>query len=364
MPNVGSHDVFEQEYTTKLKALLAPYGQLVGYESDRAALDLGLHFYEQRLGGNARVGQVRVWFQAKGVHSATMPAERLRHAEIVVIRDLPIEHLRYWFAHPEPVYLVVYLEALDRFLAEDVRDLVEREGGPRWLAEAHGSQDTTTLHVSSASTLESALQQMPRHRSLRLDGPEFRGRPLGHRMDPLRCELDVLEPEAFQALVWRLLEAHEFRVSREIDMATLLDADIGDVSAMVGRLYLTYEWLAPIETEFGVGPETDFRIEARPDWAHGDVLVVIHSRFCATPRQTEATQALVSALQEEGISRALIFFNASDLEAANFGAWRTTFAPMVRAPQGLGSLAFNVLTATNVYLEFLDRLSWRFANIR
>jgi hypothetical protein len=183
-------------------------------------------------------------------------------------------------------------------------------------------------------------------------------------MDPLRCELDVLEPEAFQALVSRLLEAHEFRVSREIDIASLLDTDIGDVSATVGRLYLTYEWLAPIETEFGVGPETDFRIEARPDWAHGDVLVVVHSRFFATPRQTEATQDLVSVLQEEGISRALIFFNASDLEAANFGAWRTTLAPMVRAPQGLGSLAFNVLTATNVYLEFLDRLSWRFANIR
>ena len=280
------------------------------------------------------------------------------------IRDLPIEHLRYWFAHPEPVYLVVYLEALDRFLAEDVRDLVEREGGPRWLAEAHGSQDTTTLHVSSASTLESALQQMPRHRSLRLDGPEFRGRPLGHRMDPLRCELDVLEPEAFQALVWRLLEAHEFRVSREIDMATLLDADIGDVSAMVGRLYLTYEWLAPIETEFGVGPETDFRIEARPDWAGGDVLVVIHSRFCATPRQTEATQALVYSAP------------GRRYPVRSFSSTLRIWRPRTLAPgeprlhrwcalrQGLGSLAFNVLTATNVYLEFLDRLSWRFANIR
>jgi hypothetical protein len=89
------------------------------------------------------------------------------------VRGLPIEQVRYWFAHPEPVYLMVYLEALDRFLAEDVRDLVEREGGPRWLAEAQRSQDTTTLHVSSASTLEGALQRMPGHRSLRLDGPEL-----------------------------------------------------------------------------------------------------------------------------------------------------------------------------------------------
>jgi hypothetical protein len=133
-------------------------------------------------------------------------------------------------------------------------------------------------------------------------------------MDPLRCELDVLEPESFQALVSRLLEAHEFRVSREIDIASLLDADIGSVSAMVGRLYLTYEWLAPIETEFGVGPESDFRIEAPPDWAHGDVLVIVHSRFLAAPQQTEATRELVSALRDDGADHDVR--SASSLPAA------------------------------------------------
>jgi hypothetical protein len=35
---------------------------------------------------------------------------------------------------------------------------------------------------------------------------------------------------------------------------------------------------------------------------------------------------------------------------------------LVDVPQGLGSLAFNVLTATLVYLEFLDRLRWRYVN--
>lgn len=33
-------------------------------------------------------------------------------------------------------------------------------------------------------------------------------------------------------------------------------------------------------------------------------------------------------------------------------------------PQGLGSLAFNVLTATSVYIEFLDRIQLRLANYR
>jgi hypothetical protein len=41
-----------------------------------------------------------------------------------------------------------------------------------------------------------------------------------------------------------------------------------------------------------------------------------------------------------------------------------TLEPLVRVPQGLGSLAFNVLMATNIYLEFLDRISWRMVNYR
>jgi len=364
MPRVGEQDVFEQAYTNQLKALLSPHGQFVLYERDRAALDLGLHLYESTASGDAQLGQLRVWFQLKGIRSSTLGANWLADAEHVAVAGLRIEHLQYWFAHPEPVYLVVYLEAVDRFLAEDVRSLVERCGGLRWLAQLATSRETTTLHVPLAATLEDALRRMPRHRTLRLDGPEFRGRPLGHRMDPLRSELNPLEPADFEALVRRLLTAHDFRESREIELASLLDPAVGNVKALVGRLYLTYDWTTPLETEFGVGPDSDFRIEARPVSAHGDVMVVVHSVVTGAPSRNDAAQGLVEDLRDGGIQRALVFFNASDLDHALFGGWRTTLEPMVHAPQGLGSLAFNLLTATNVYLEFLDRISWRFANYR
>jgi hypothetical protein len=59
MPDVGTHDLFEQDYTGKLKALMAQYGLLVNYERDRAALDLGLHLFEQPIVGDAHVSQVR-----------------------------------------------------------------------------------------------------------------------------------------------------------------------------------------------------------------------------------------------------------------------------------------------------------------
>ncbi len=362
MPQIGLQDAFEQRYTNRLKAQLSEHGLLIGYEADRAAIDLGLHLFEpSRPGEPSQLGQVRVWFQLKGVGAETIDAVSLEDAGQVAIGGLAVDHLRYWFAHPEPVYVVVYVEALDRFLAEDVRVLVEREGGPRWLADI-GEQKTVTLHLSLGAGIEKALDRMPRHRSLRLDGPEFRGRPLGHRMDPLRSELEPLSPDDFEALVARLLAAHDFRPERSIDFTSLLDTPVGALRAEVGRLYLTYEWTTPLETEFGVGPEDDFRIEARPHSAQGEVLVVVHAEAQAAPRQTEATKRLVEQLREGKIERALVFFNGSDLEHGLFGGWRTTLQPLVGVPQGLGSLAFNVLTSTNVYLEFLNRLDWRYAN--
>jgi hypothetical protein len=361
MPQIGLQDAFEQRYTNRLKARLSEHGLLVGYEADRAAIDLGLHLFEPARPGSRQLGQVRVWFQLKGVGAETTDAHSLAAAGEVVISGLAVDHLRYWFAHPEPVYLVVYVEALDRFLAEDVRVLVEREGGPRWL-ETIGGQKSATLRLPLGAGIEQALDRMPRHRSLRLDGPEFRGRPLGHRMDPLRCELEPLAPNDFEALVARLLDAHDFRPQRSIDLTSLLDAPVGALRGEIGRLYLTYEWTTPLETEFGVGPEDDFRVEARPVSAQGEVLVVVHSEPLAAPRRTEAIAALVKQLGDEEVKRALVFFNDSDLEHGLFGGWRATLAPILGMPQGLGSLAFNVLTSTNVYLEFLDRLDWRYAN--
>jgi hypothetical protein len=61
----------------------------------------------------------------------------------------------------------------------------------------------------------------------------------------------------------------------------------------------------------------------------------------------------------------LVFFNASEAESGLIGGWRSgALAPFVQFPQGLGSLAYNVLIATNVFVEFVDRLSWRVLNVQ
>jgi hypothetical protein len=131
----------------------------------------------------------------------------------------------------------------------------------------------------------------------------------------------------------------------------------------VGRLYLTYEWTSPLFTEFGFDEDSDFRIESQPYFAHGNVLVVTHSDVAAAPRSSDAVSGLVAELQDDGLEQALVMFNGSE-GVDLFGGWRAALQPLVNVPQGLGSLAFNLLTATSVYFEFLNRVSWRTLNYR
>jgi hypothetical protein len=289
-----------------------------------------------------------------------MPADDVGASTYIAVRDLPVETVRYWYAAPEPVYLVVYLESVDGFFAEDVRDIVDRQGGPGWLSSLTG-QRTTTLKVSADAALDQAISRMPRHRSMRIDGPPFRGRPLGHRYDPLRSELDRMEPDDFEDLVNALLQAHDYRKTSVLDLQAELEQGVGRVRAHTGVLYLTYEWTNPLFTEFGTDPGTDFRIESRPEYAHGEVAVVIHADPQLPP--SARLDAVVGLLQARGTARVLVFMNASELGAPIYvGGWRQALEPLVGFPQGLGSLAFNVLTASSVYVEFADRLRWKHVN--
>lgn len=361
---MGETDVFEQHYIARLEAILAAHGLIITHKRDRAALDVGLQLYGPVAYGTRPVSDVRVWFQAKGLQASTLPGSDFTRLSEVPVPNIKVDHVRYWYAAPEPVYLAVFIEAEDRFLAEDVREIVDRSGGIEKLNQlAAAGQATMTLPVASNASLEEALTRMPRHRSLRIDGPDFRGRPLGHRYDPLRSELAPLDPADFEELLDRLLVAHQFDATGEVSLQDKLGGDIGRVVAKTGRLYLTYEWTSPLFSEFGFDPDTDFRIESEPFHAHGDVLIVVHSEPTAAPRQTPASLEVASLVGDKGIDRALVFFNAS--EGGNpgvFGGWRVALDHLVDVPQGLGSLAFNVLTTTLVYLEFVDRLRWRFAN--
>jgi hypothetical protein len=366
VPTIGPSDQFEIAYRPLLSAKLARFGLEVNYQHDLAGLDLGLHLYERRDHSpttNAILSLVRVWIQAKGIRTDTLSAEQIDKSASIAIEGLPIEQILHWYAAAEPVYLVVYLEAIDAFLAKDIRVIVDSAQGPEELVACQRRRQVSgTLHIPHGATLDLALMQMPSHRSLRIDGPPFRGRPLGHRYDPLRSELQRLDPPLYEEIVNRLLAAHDFRHSEDVPLRDALGPNVGHIKSFLGTLNLTYEWVSPIFTQFGWDRADAFRLEGAVQQVQGKVLVVVHSDPGEEwPTSSDNVRALIDGLRNNGVTRALVFFNESDFEL--FGAWRSTLYPLTEIPQGLGSIAINVLTTTLVYLDVWDRLTWKYLNL-
>ncbi len=86
--------------------------------------------------------------------AGTLPLEDYQAAQTVAVK-VKVDHLRFWFAAPEPVYLVVYVQSGDEFIAEDVRDIVERQW-PRgvFYAAVPDSQDEVTVSVATTAKLD------------------------------------------------------------------------------------------------------------------------------------------------------------------------------------------------------------------
>ncbi len=119
---MNPEEVFEDRYTDAFKERFHGRGLLVRYDRDRAARDVGVHLSAP---GSLELSNVRLWFQLKGVHRETCDAAALESMETVPV-DLSVNDVKKWYAAPEAVYIVGYLEALDEFIGEDVRDLVDR----------------------------------------------------------------------------------------------------------------------------------------------------------------------------------------------------------------------------------------------
>lgn len=361
-PEIGEQDEFEGIYTEKFRSLAKPYGEFVRYERDRAAIDIGLHLTKKADSGYS-VSNTRIWVQLKGIRDSTLKLKEYTDAEYVTL-DLKIDHLRFWYASPEAVYLVVYIECADVFLAEDIRDIVEGQWEESIFHDTtfRQGQEKARVKVSTRAVLDNEVwTHMSKHRALRIDGPTFRGRPLGHRLDPLRCIPDKMEPSVFADVISRLLSVHGFKLVESLDEGLLLP-DIrssGDIASLsVGVMHCTYEWVPQIFTEFGFGPDGDFRIEGDIEYVQGPCAVLIHSNKISYPDRGCLEKFAGDLVRERGIKRLLAFVNDDD--AAYYGAVRGTDVECT--PQILSDLAFNLLVASTVYLEFRDRITWRIAN--
>src|SRR4051812_3984534 len=109
-PIIGAEDEFEGRYTEKFRGLLRDSGEFVQYERDRASIDIGVHLTTSMTATSThrRVSHTRIWFQLKGVRHQTLSSDEYTHSDSV---DVPVrlDHLKFWFASPEPIYLALYI---------------------------------------------------------------------------------------------------------------------------------------------------------------------------------------------------------------------------------------------------------------
>ncbi|MGV9868937.1 hypothetical protein [Rhodococcus koreensis] len=357
MPGLLPEELFEDGYRRRFEALVHDRGLVIDFKRDRSALDIGIALTHE---GSLELSGVKVWFQLKGLHASSLPEDKLRdlgHAPVSV----RVDHLRFWYASPEAIYLVVYVESTGQFLAEDVREIVDRRWGVDFLSNGElNRQDTVTVHLGATAVLDAErLGRMLAHRSMRIDGPAFRGRPLGHRLDPLRSQLDVLPTEAFRSVVDALLDAHGFRHESDLDISRLMrnPGEEGTAATLsIGTLHSTYEWIFQMSVEFGWGPDSSPRAEGQVFSAFGRVGVLVQSEVCGYPEPAQDATEFLDELRAAGIDQILVFANAPDHKI--LGSYRVLLGDLCPVPQGVSSLAYNVLTCTLVYLDHRDQLRW------
>jgi hypothetical protein len=113
-------------------------------------LYIGLHL-TAKTGAQRRVSHTRIWFQLKGLHKETLRLDDYRRAEDVGV-PIMLDHLKFWFASPEPIYLAVYIEAADIFLVEDIHEMVYCQWGEDFLAPEtfRAGQQTVTVKIKTA----------------------------------------------------------------------------------------------------------------------------------------------------------------------------------------------------------------------
>ena len=360
MPSLLTEEEFEDDYRLRFERLLHGQGLLIDFRRDRAGLDAGLVLAQD---DSRKLSNVKVWFQLKGKHKETLSATQLEERGSVDV-SVDIEHLKYWYASPEAIYLVTYIEATDMFLAEDVQDIVDRQWGTSILSPQFlPGQKTVTVHISSELILDTrAIRSMARHQSMRIDGPAFRGRPLGHRLDPLRCDLAELHPKVFMDVVDDLLKAHRFKMEKELDVNNLLilpENSRDQTKFIVGTFHTTYEWIFSLGVEYGHDGTGSPREEGQTFHAFGKVAILVLGNHLQAKVAERATDFL-KQLEEEGVTKILVIANAEERNI--LGTYGRMMGRLSSIPQGLGSLSYSVLTCTLIYLKYRDQLVWKTIN--
>jgi hypothetical protein len=375
---------FERKYTKKFEERAAEHGIGVVYDEDRAALDYGLHLTLPGDEGDSIEGvtSTRVWFQFKGQSLKTLTKEKFDRSDEIV-ESVEIDHLRQWYRYPEPVYLTVYIEAVNDFFVIDVKQLVEE----RW-ADSIFKDETFKQTKGKKGTAGTARQKKVRiripktnridehfwerlrtHRSMRIDGASYRGAPLAHSFDFRLMTPSIMNPALYSEVINDLLDAHNYRAKGSMDAYSIYpESDTaGDILTLTtGIMYDPYEFI-PFLTRELIPDEEGFREEGQAFKVHGRCAVLIHSNVVSRPN-IGRLKDLATALKEDGIKNLLVFVNQFMLGEPLTDKFGYNCFPEYRQgisesgvscfPQHLEDIGRNILLATTVYTKHRERIPW------
>lgn len=371
-------DENELVYTDKFLAAAHRHGVSIRYTTDRAALDLGLHLTIPLNDRLKAVTGSRVWFQFKGIDADKNGISKEKFDKISEIpQSVKIEHLRQWCRYAEPVYLTVYLRALDKFFAIDIQEYAEARwrGGvfkdAPFTDEKGKVQEWVTVYIpKSAEVNEDFWRRLGAHRSMRIDGASFQGRPLAHGHDAQTRVPRIMEPVLFEDIVGELLPAHRYRLLGTGDAYKIYPGGLaaGDVvSISIGKVYDPYQY-EPYMTRDLLPDADGYREDGQTHKIQGDCAVVIHSSVKTRP-DVAMLRSLAQGLEARGIKNLLVFVNhyASSLalvEGAEEYNCFPEYSEVVRGtkvscvPQHLEDIGKTLSLATNVYVNFRERIPW------
>jgi len=134
----------------KFQSLAAGYGVTVRYDRDRAARDIGVHFFRQTTSGAEKATGSLVWFQMKGLQTGTLSKEKFDKATSIPI-TLRVTDLQLWYRMNGPTFLAVYVESVDTFLVLNIATFVAEHYGSEILTL---TQKTVDIPVATGSPLD------------------------------------------------------------------------------------------------------------------------------------------------------------------------------------------------------------------
>ncbi len=371
-------DESEQIYTAKFLSLATRHGVIIRYETDRAALDIGLHLTAPLDSRSKRVTSSRVWFQFKGKEDSPNGLTKEQFSQKPAIpQSVKIEHLRQWFRYAEPVYLTVYVEAVDKFFAVDINRVIEERWGASifkdetFTDEQGKRQKSITIQIPKTAEVNEAFwDTLSGHRSMRIDGASYQGHPLAHSHDSQARIPQIMEPDLFEDVVGGLLVAHRYNMNGWGDAYAIYTEGIsaGDrVSMSIGKLYDPYQYDLYLTREIGADAD-GYREDGQTFKIQGPCAVVIHSLVRTKPDR-DMLRGLAETLAAQGIKNVLVFVNhfMTSIGAIDGKAPFNCFPDYTEAfrgldvhcvPQHLEDLGKNISLATNVYMDFRERIPW------